>query len=153
MRFVKFSPFAPAGGGQNLNHLVDELLNQGIGHLVGNDGANTLPSVNISESEVYFKLELAAPGMKKGDFKINVEKDILTVSASSVVEPAVKTGEEKDGYKVVRKEFGYTDFKRSFTLPEHVDTEGIVAAYEQGILSVVVPKVVVKKTAREIVID
>lgn len=94
----------------------------------------TLPSVNIIEKEDSFHIELAAPGLKNEDFKVNVHENVLTIS----VEKKEETNEEKDNY--TRKEFNYTSFKRSFTLPKTVDSDKIEATYTDGILQLTLPK-------------
>lgn len=92
------------------------------------------PSVNVTEAADSFQVEFAVPGFNKEDFKINVEKDILTVSGDHKAE---KLEEDK---KYSRKEFSYSSFKRSFTLPETVDVNKIEANYKDGILGLVVGK-------------
>lgn len=94
---------------------------------------NTHVKVNVTELEEAYHLELAAPGLSKSDFNLSVEKDVLTISAS-------KETNKAEGVKVLRSEFGKYDFKRSFELAETIDSENIAAAYEQGILKVVLPK-------------
>ncbi|MEZ4950857.1 MAG: Hsp20/alpha crystallin family protein [Saprospiraceae bacterium] len=92
-------------------------------------------SVNVMEDNDAFQLQLAAPGFAKENFSLNVEKDILTIELKS--EKKSEEGEKLE-YKV--REFYYTDFKKSFTLPETVDVDKISAVYENGILNVVLPK-------------
>ena len=99
-----------------------------------NGHANTLPAVNIKETDKSFNLEVAVPGMKKEDLKIEVNDDVLTISSENKYE----NKEEKDGYK--RKEFCYSSFCRSFYLPENTDVDGINASYKDGILDVTIPK-------------
>ena len=93
-----------------------------------------VPAVNIMESPKEFKFTLSAPGMKKSDFKIHVENDVLTISA----EKKEESKEEKENY--TRREFFYGSFKRSFNLPEGVNGEKIDAHYENGILALTLPK-------------
>lgn len=97
------------------------------------------PAVNILETENAFQLEFVVPGWEKSDFNIQVEKDVLTVSAAI---EKVEEGETKTENKVTyrRKEFGRQAFKRSFQLPENVKVEAIDAKYHNGILSVNLPK-------------
>ncbi len=95
---------------------------------------NSTPSVNIKESDADFTLEVAAPGLKKEDFNIALDNDVLTI-ASNKKEEATK---EKDTY--TRYEFSYAEFKRSFTIPETVESEAINAGYENGILTITLPK-------------
>ncbi len=94
----------------------------------------TRPAVNIKETEEAYSLELAAPGFEKADFVIDLDHDLLTVSVTK----EQKAENEKDGY--TRREFNYSSFKRSFTLPETVDREKIDAVYNNGILNVTLPK-------------
>ena len=95
----------------------------------------TLPAVNIRETENEYELEVAAPGMKKNDFKINLDQNQLTISSEWN-----KEKKENDG-DYSRKEFSYQSFQRSFTIPEHiVDGDKISAKYNDGILSVKIPK-------------
>jgi len=95
----------------------------------------TLPSVNIKENTDAFEVEVAAPGFDKSDFNIELNNDILTISSEKKEENEVKEDE-----KVTRREFSYQSFTRSFTLPELVEDEKIAAKYENGILSINIPK-------------
>ncbi len=94
----------------------------------------TVPAVNIKDNVENFELELAVPGGKKEDFKVEVDNDILTISSEAKTE----SKETKENF--TRKEFSYTSFKRAFTLPETVDGGKIDAKYEDGILRVTLPK-------------
>lgn len=105
----------------------------------------TAPSVNVAENETTFRLEVAAPGLAKEDFKVNIEDKTLTISAEKTVE-----NETKEGEKFLRREFGYSTFKRSFTLPETIDIANIKATYENGVLHLTLPKVEVKKALKTI---
>ena len=95
----------------------------------------TLPSVNVKENDNEFTIEMAAPGMEKKDFKIEVFNNILTVSSEKQIKEEVKEGE-----CYTRREFSYQSFKRSFNLPETVNTDKIEAGYENGILLLTIPK-------------
>lgn len=92
------------------------------------------PAVNIKEDDNGYQLALAVPGLKKEQFNIEVDKDVLTIS-SEVKQEAQET---KDNY--TRKEFSFSSFKRVFTLPETVDADKINAVYEDGILQLDIPK-------------
>ena len=94
----------------------------------------TLPAVNIKETANDFILELAIPGMKKSDFIIDVENKILSISSE-----VTKEQEEKDEI-YTRREFGYSSFKRTFTLPDSIESDKVKASYEDGILMVTLPK-------------
>ena len=97
---------------------------------------STLPSVNIAESTDQYTLEMAAPGMEKKDFKVELNDDVLTISA----EKEMKHEEQNDD-KIVRREFGYQSFKRTFRLAkEVVDESKIKASYKDGILRLDIPK-------------
>ncbi len=95
---------------------------------------HSFPAVNVIESEEAFKIELAAPGLKKEDFKVNVHENTLTISTEKKEETTETVG------KYTRKEFNFSTFKRSFTLPKTVDSEKIVATYNDGILGLELPK-------------
>lgn len=95
----------------------------------------TLPAVNIKESADRFEVEMAAPGFEKGDFKIELNKDVLTISSEKKVEK-----ETKDDQQFTRREFSYQSFCRSFSLPESTDRDNISARYDNGILKVEIPK-------------
>ena len=93
-----------------------------------------LPAVNIIEKDDKFLIEMAAPGLRKEDFKINIENGILQIDSESQRE----IDEEKDNY--TRKEFNYSSFSRSFTLPENASEENIAANYENGVLKLKLQK-------------
>ncbi|MDP3462102.1 MAG: Hsp20/alpha crystallin family protein [Bacteroidales bacterium] len=93
-----------------------------------------VPSVNIRESEEGFMLDLAAPGLKKEDFKVNLDNNVLTISSEQ------KNENEEKSEKYTRKEFFYSSFSRSFTLPKTIDLDKIKAGYNNGILSLSLPK-------------
>jgi HSP20 family protein len=99
-----------------------------------------IPAVNVREKEKEFEIELAAPGLKKSDFKITVENGILTILVEMENEKEVK--EEN----FTRREFSYENFTRSFTLPENVNQENVDAQYENGLLQLKIAK---KKIAVE----
>jgi HSP20 family protein len=104
------------------------------------------PSVNITENDKQYNIELAAPGLTKEDFKIDVEDDVLTISAEKNEE------KKEEGERFTRREFSYGSFSRSFSLPEHVKAENIQGKYEDGILKLILTKteVVTKKDRKEI---
>ena len=100
--------------------------------------ASFVPAVNVSEETDKFSVELSAPGFEKTDFKIEVDKGILTVSGEHKTETKEEGGKKETKY--TRKEFSYGSFQRRFTLPEDVNAEAIDAKYESGILKLVLPK-------------
>jgi len=95
----------------------------------------TIPSVNIKETGDEFEVEMAAPGMKKQDFKIELNNNVLTISSEKQEE-----NETKEGKNVTRREFSYQSFSRSFALPAIVETDKITAKYENGLLKLNIPK-------------
>ncbi|MBL7696896.1 MAG: Hsp20/alpha crystallin family protein [Chitinophagaceae bacterium] len=94
----------------------------------------TVPAVNVIENHDEYKLSLAAPGMKKSDFEIDVEGNMLTISSEKE-----EKKEDKDE-QYTRREYSYSSFSRSFSLPEDVKQDKIEAAYEDGILKISLPK-------------
>ncbi len=113
--------------------LIEELLNPEF--LRANSRLAHVPAVNIKETDASFNLELAAPGLKKEDFNLELDNDVLTISAEITTDEALETTE-----KFTRREFNYQSFKRVFTLPEEVDESKISANYNQGVLNVFLPK-------------
>ncbi|PKP08001.1 MAG: heat-shock protein Hsp20 [Bacteroidetes bacterium HGW-Bacteroidetes-4] len=94
------------------------------------------PSVNITENDKSYQVELVAPGIDKKDFNLNVEDDRLTIS----YEHKEENEEKNDVKKFLRREFKSTSFSKSFTLPENVNADKISAAYQNGVLQVIIPK-------------
>jgi HSP20 family protein len=94
----------------------------------------SLPAVNIKENPTNFEIEVAAPGFQKSDFKVDIQNNILNISAEMREE---KT-EEKENY--TRREFGYSSFNRSFSLPRNIKEDSIHARYENGLLLLNVEK-------------
>lgn len=95
---------------------------------------NKMPSVNITENHNHYNVSLAVPGLKKEDFNIDVNGNMLTISSEKE-----EKKEEKDE-KYTRKEYSYSSFSRSFTLPEDVKQDAIDAKYEDGILNLRLPR-------------
>ena len=120
--FLRPSPFL----GSSLFDLDFDLLPARIGFNV--------PSANVTESEKEYLIELAAPGLTKKDFRVEMENGMLTIS----VEKKEEKQEENGGYS--RKEYSYNSFSRSFTLPENCKSDKVDAKYEDGILKLVLPK-------------
>ncbi|MEO6358827.1 MAG: Hsp20/alpha crystallin family protein [Ferruginibacter sp.] len=119
--------------------LFDDFLNRDLFNWGQSNYSNTgtsLPAVNIKETSEGFEVEMAAPGMKKTDFKVQLEGNMLTISS----EKSYHT-DENEGDRYSRKEFSYQSFERSFTLPKDVvDVEKINAKYEDGVLQLHIPK-------------
>ena len=103
-----------------------------------NEGKN-LPAMNIREDEKFFEVELAVPGFSKDQIEVSLEDDKLHVFAEKSKEDV----EEKEG-KFTRKEFTYNEFERLITLPSYVNAEEVKANYHNGILSLILPKIMEK---------
>ncbi|MFB6457829.1 Hsp20/alpha crystallin family protein [Chitinophaga sp. Hz27] len=99
-------------------------------------GARNLPAVNISEDEKNYAVDVIAPGFKKEDFKVNVDDDVITISAETKHESEDK--DEKKHYS--RREYSYSGFTRSFRLPENTKDDSITATYTDGVLKLSIPK-------------
>ncbi|MFA6400253.1 MAG: Hsp20/alpha crystallin family protein [Salinivirgaceae bacterium] len=124
------------------NRLMDNLWVENL--------ASFSPSVNITEDEIGYAIELAYPGIEKTDFQITTEKDRLIISYEHKSEQE-ENNEEK---KYLRREFSSTSFKKSFSLPENAETENISAEYKNGVLNVVIPKAAEKaKLSKQISIS
>jgi len=135
----------------NPSNWLDDIFNRDFPSVFTSnfETTHTLPKVNIKETADAYVVEMAAPGLKKSDFKLDLDHQVLSISTQKE-----EIHEEKeDNY--TRKEFGYTAFKRTFTLPETVDDEKITANYDDGILNILLPKKeeAKKKPARQIKIS
>lgn len=119
---------------KSIDSVVDEFLNT-IPSLwnEGYNGINLAP-VNIYETADGFHLDVSAPGINKEDLKVNIEKNLLTISYDK------KEETKSEDVKTVRREFGHRSFKRTFTVAEQVNVDGIQAKYENGILKLFLPK-------------
>ncbi|UBM62137.1 Hsp20/alpha crystallin family protein [Candidatus Sulfidibacterium hydrothermale] len=126
MSLVKFNQYP------TFTDLLENIERNFLGRV--DEYTGDVPAVNIKEEKDKFVLEMAAPGMKKDDFQINLDNYQLTISS----EKKEEKNEKDDNY--TRREFFYSTFSRSFTLPKSVDVEKIKADYKNGILSVVLPK-------------
>ena len=93
-----------------------------------------VPAVNISEQDNQYMVTLAAPGMKKDDFKIEVDGKMLTISSEK------EDSTEEKNKKFTRKEYSYSSFSRCFSLPEEIKQESIEAKYEDGVLKIALPR-------------
>ena len=93
-----------------------------------------VPPVNIHETNDSYQVELVAPGLNKEDFKVNLEKGLLTITYEK------KTEAENKDYKTHRKEFSFSSFKRSFSVDDKINADAIQAKYENGVLKLFLPK-------------
>jgi HSP20 family protein len=119
---------------KNFINVFDELFGAFPVNPANTTTANANAPVNITENELGYHLQFNVPGRNKEDFKINLDKGLLTVSYEK------KEQEENKEIKSIRKEFALHSFKRSFSLDEKVNAEGIEAKYENGILHITLPK-------------
>jgi HSP20 family protein len=143
MTFVKTNH----NGFRNLTNFVDEVF-QNIPAGLGREESYGFPPVNIHETSDAYHLELSAPGRSKEDFKLAVDNGQLTISFEK------KEDAKTEDYKTVRKEFSFRSFKRSFTLDDKIDSNGIQAKYENGVLKVLLPKKEqVKESSKQITIQ
>ncbi len=113
------------------NHWMDDFFGRDM--MEPNFGFNS-PKVNIQENADNYHVEVAAPGMKRDDFNLTLDNNVLTISSE------LKEDHEDKNGNYTRREFSYQSFSRSFTLPESVEAEKIEAKYNDGILRIVIPK-------------
>lgn len=130
---------------RNFNNLFDEFFN--VVPATFSKGFN-VPPVNIHETNEAYQLEVVAPGLNKEDFKINLEKGLLTIGFEK------KTETEETNHKTHRREYSVNSFKRSFNVDKNINVDGIEAKYENGVLKLVLPKKEeVKISPKEITIN
>ncbi len=115
--------------------LVDEFFGKDLlGNIIDGFTGVNMPAVNIAEEKDDFRIEVAAPGLDKKDFKIDLNNNVLTISSEKNDE------REEKSERFMRREFSYSSFKRSFTLPETAQVDRIVANHKNGILQITIPK-------------
>lgn len=120
---------------RRVNSFFEDFFNQFPSSIMDELGTmnNSVP-VNIRETENAYHIEVIAPGMHKADFKVNIDNNILTISAEKKAETA------KETERMVRREFSYKSFARTFTLDDTIKSDKILARYENGILNIELPK-------------
>lgn len=123
----------------NLPSLIENFFGRDMNELFSPNTSwmMNVPAVNVVEHQDGFRIEVAAPGLKKEDFKLNLNHNNLTISASQETQ---KEEAEKGSEKYTRREFSYSSFQRTFTLPSSIDAERIQANYTDGLLKIEVPK-------------
>lgn len=133
MALVKFNERRDNGGlvSPVFNDIFENFFNDAF---ISDRMVSRVPAVNISETDSHYHIELAAPGLKKEDFKVNLDRDVLTISAEH------RDEQTENDKKYNKREYSYTSFVRSFTLPDSVDDGGIEAGYADGILKIDVAK-------------
>jgi len=106
----------------------------------------TSPAVNVVEDDKEYRIDVAVPGLSKKDFRIDLEDEVLMISSDH------KENKEDKSHNYMRREFSYSNFKRSFQLPDTIDQENIKASHDAGILTIQLPKKneVVQKAAKQI---
>jgi HSP20 family protein len=120
---------------QWLPNVFNELFNEDFYGSVLNGKPAASPAVNVVDTGNGFRIEVGAPGIAKEDFKVDINRDnVLTISAKKKEEK--ETGNER----YLRREFGYSQFRQTLLLPDEIDKDAITATYENGVLSVTVPK-------------
>lgn len=135
------SNLATTGSLMPFGGLVDNILHQSLNRFFDDDfwgfnGVNSRVPVNIRETDKSYELEVMAPGLKKEDFNVNMDKNILTVSFEHKEED--KQENKDEGY--LRQEYRMQSFSRSFSLDDTVDAEKISAQYRDGVLHISLPK-------------
>ena len=118
-----------------ISGLFEDIFNTNLGKVFHDDHREYVSApVNVKETDTAFELQIIAPGLKKEDFKVAIDKNILNISFEQKEEAKEETG------KWVRKEYHFRSFKRSFTLNEKVNQAGITAGYTDGVLTITLPK-------------
>ena len=142
MTLMKFAENKQRGIDNWVNDFFNPIFNDSF---LSDRFTSRVPAVNVAETNDNFHIELAAPGLEREDFKINVDKDVLTISADK------KTENREEHKKYSRREYSYTSFTRSFTLPETIDYNNIVANYKDGVLKVAIGKKEEAKVASRLI--
>lgn len=120
----------------NVPSLIDEFFGRDLMQNFFEDQTGiSMPAVNVVETNDNFRIEVAAPGLDKNDFKIDLENNLLTISSEKE-----ERNESQEEGNYMRREFSYSSFRRSFSLPNMVDAEKIEACHKDGILSITLPK-------------
>ncbi|HWN87922.1 MAG TPA: Hsp20/alpha crystallin family protein [Chitinophagaceae bacterium] len=117
--------------------LMEKFFNAPLDEFFGLGKVMNVPAVNVSETDKEFSLTIAAPGLDKKDIKVDAYDDMLTISAEKEKE------EKSERYN--RREYNYSSWSRSFTLPENCDAGKINAEYKNGELKIVIPKMEIKQ--------
>ncbi len=136
---VKKDGMFPSLESKSINNFFDDFITKDLFDWTDRNFAalgSNLPSVNLKETDTEIEVELAAPGMKREDFKVEIDNDILMISSEK--EEKKEEVSKKENY--VRREFNYQSFSRTFSLPETIDENKIEANYKDGILHVIVGK-------------
>lgn len=146
MNLIKWNNAFPAKS--PLTTMFDDFFNTSIADIVGSDFTTSQPSVNVIEEDDKYIMEVAAPGIDKENFNIEIDKDQLIISA----ETSSEKHEGEDG-KFTRREFNFSTFKRSFYLPKTIDKSSVDASYNDGVLFIELSKTEEAKEKAPTVID
>jgi len=144
MTLVKFNENKNRGlASQGLTDIFESFFNDSF---FSDRMISRVPPVNIAESDGHYHIELAAPGLTKEDFKLSLDRNILTISAEKQA-----TTHENNERQYNKREYSYSSFVRSFTLPDTADDASIEASYTDGVLKIdVAKKEEAKNVKREI---
>ena len=131
MSLVKFNDKRNSALLPGFNDVFESFFNEAF---LSDRMVNRVPAVNISETEENYHIELAAPGLKKEDFKLDLDRNTLSVSVE------VSSDQKTDQKNYSKREYSYSSFVRSFTLPESADNSNVNASYNDGVLRVDIAK-------------
>jgi HSP20 family protein len=143
MKLAKYNPILP----KSVSSLFDDMFNRSLGDFVGGDFFISQPSINVVETKENYRIEVAAPGLEKEDFTVNVDNGFLNISVKKEEKEEVKEG------SYMRREFNFSSFTRSFELPASIAADDVGAHYENGILIITLPKKEEAKTGLAKVIE
>ncbi len=133
MTLVKYNPFTPAKP-FNVDSFFDDFFGRSVSDLLGTEITTSTPSVNILENDDAYTIEVAAPGLTKTDFNVELVNDQLVISTEK------KENKEDENSKYKRREFSYSSFKRSFHISDEINKDTIDAKYTDGILTITLNK-------------
>lgn len=130
-----------------LPSLIENFFGRDMNDFFSQAAMQNVPAVNVVEHADGFRIEVAAPGLKKDDFKLNLNHNNLTISAYKEERQEQPSGQSESGQqssggqeRYTRREFSYTSFQRTFMLPNSADADQIRANYEDGVLKIEIPK-------------
>jgi HSP20 family protein len=119
------------------SNIIDRMFNAPIDEFFNMENVLRVPAINVNENGNEFRLTVAAPGLEKSDFNIQMIDNMLTISA----EKEHQEKELQNGGRYNRREYNYSSWSRSFTMPENCKADKIEANYENGELLIVIPKI------------
>ncbi|WMN07909.1 Hsp20/alpha crystallin family protein [Marivirga arenosa] len=143
MTLIKYNPSLPNTENRSFSSLLDRFFNESFNG-IGKEMQHFSPQVDIAETKTAFEIAVAAPGMKKDDFNINMNDGSIIISGERKFE------EKKDEKNFHSVETQYGSFSRTFHLPENIKEDKIEATYQDGILNITIPKDEKKELKRTI---